>query len=92
VMDDVSKANLDNLDCDYAPGALALLRLTKTREVLIRGCRPEADGGVFLSLAGPETAGIALVGNDLRRVGKVAEYSDGAASNSLRLAGNIEGR
>jgi polygalacturonase len=92
LMDDVSEADLDNLACDYAPGALALLRLTKTREVLIRGCRPEAAGGSFLSLAGPETAGIALVGNDLRRVGKVAEYSDGATPTSLRSAGNIEGQ
>jgi hypothetical protein len=84
---DVSGADIDELDCAYAPGAHALLRLTQSRDVLIRGCRPQAAGGVFLRLTGSETSGIALVGNDLRGVGKAREFADGAAPSGLRSAG-----
>lgn len=80
----------DGLDCPYTPGARALIKLIQSHDVFIRGCRPEAAGGVFLSLAGAVTRNIALVGNNLRGAGRIAEFSDGAAPAALRLAGNIE--
>ena len=59
------------------------------RDILIRGSRPEAADGVFLRLAGKETAEVSLMGNDLTHVGKVSELTDDAASTALRAAGNI---
>ena len=46
--------------------------------------------GVFLRLEGRDTAGIALLGNDFSRVGKVAEFGEGVDPTALRSAGNIE--
>jgi hypothetical protein len=58
--------------------------------VLIRGCQPTAADGVFLRLEGGNTAGIALLGNDLSRVGKIAEFAEGVEPTVLRSAGNVE--
>ncbi len=89
-LDDVQEANLSGLTCSYTPGAAPLVRLVQTRDVLIRGCQPNAPHGVFLRLEGRDTAGISLVGNDLSRVGKAGEFANGAAPISLRCAGNLD--
>jgi hypothetical protein len=64
--------------------------MTQARNVLIRGSQPVAPDGVFLRLEGDKTAGIALLGNDLSRVGKVAEFGEEVAPTVLRSAGNVE--
>ncbi len=88
-LDDVREANISGLTCSQAPDATALVGLLQCREALIRGCRPEAAGGVFLRLAGKDTADISLLGNDFRRVGRLSEFADGAPPASLRSAGNL---
>jgi hypothetical protein len=90
VLDDVQAANLNGLSCSYATSAVSILRLAESRNVLIRGCQPDAAQGVFLRLEGNKTAGIGLVGNDFTRVGKIAECAEGVAPAALRSAGNLE--
>ena len=90
VLDDVQDANISGLACSYSAGAAPLVRLTHGRGVLIRGCRPEAAGGVFVRLEGRDTANVALVGNDLSRVGQASELAERAAADSLRTAGNLD--
>jgi hypothetical protein len=90
VLDDVQEANISGLTCSRAPTAASLIRLVQSRNVLIRGCQPEASDGVFLRLEGRDTAGIALVGNDLSRVGKVGDFAEGVPPTSLRSAGNLD--
>jgi polygalacturonase len=87
-LDDVQDVNISGLACRQAPGAAALVDLRQTRDLLIRGCRPEAEG-VFLRLAGKDSAGIALIGNDFGHVGQISEFTDEAAPASLRSAGNL---
>jgi polygalacturonase len=88
-MDDVQKANISGLSCSQAPSGAALISLRQTRDVLIRGCQPDAAGGTFLRLAGKDTAGIALIGNDFTRIGQLSEFADEAAPTSLRSTGNL---
>jgi polygalacturonase len=89
-LDDVQDADLSGLSCSCSPGAAPLIGLVQSRNVLIRGCRPNAADGVFLRMAGKDTAGIALIGNDLTRVDRVGEFVEGTASSSLRLSGNLQ--
>jgi hypothetical protein len=90
VLDDVRGAHISHLACSHAPGAAPLVRLVQARDVLIRGCRPEAPGGVFLHVEGRGSGGIALVGNDLTRAGTAGEFAEGVDPASLRSAGNLE--
>ena len=90
VLDDVEEANVSGLSCSHAAAAPAIVRMVQARNVLTRGCQPLAADGVFLRLEGPDTAGIALLGNDFSRVGKIAEYGEGVDPAVLRSAGNVE--
>jgi hypothetical protein len=89
VMDDVQEANVSGLACTKIAAGMSVVRLMQARNVLIRGCRPEADG-VFLRLEGKDTTGIALIGNDFSRVGKAAESAKEVDPHALRSAGNVE--
>ena len=88
-LDDVQEANISNLSCSQAPTAAALIGMIQSRNVLIRGCRPETADGVFVRLAGKDTAGISLIGNDFSHIGQLSEFADEAAPASLRSAGNL---
>jgi hypothetical protein len=90
VFDDVDEANLSGLSCSHAAAAPSVVRMVQARNVLIRGCQPEAADGLFLRLEGHDTSGIALLGNDLRRVGRVADFGEGVDPTVLRSAGNVE--
>jgi hypothetical protein len=90
VLDDVEEANISGLSCSHAASAPAVVRMAQAGNVLIRGCQPLAADGVFLRLEGPDTAGIALLGNDFSRVGKVAEFGEGVDPAVLRSSGNVE--
>jgi polygalacturonase len=92
VLDDVRDANVSGLSCSSAAAAPSVVRMAQARNILIRGCQPLIPDGVFLRLEGRDTTGIALVGNDFSRVGKVAEYGEGVDAAVLRSAGNVEGK
>jgi hypothetical protein len=88
-LDDVQDANISDLTCSHAFDAESLIGLLQARHVLIRGCQPKAADGVFLRLAGKDTADISLIGSDLSRVRTVSEFAEGAAPDSLRSVGNL---
>jgi polygalacturonase len=89
VFDDVETLDLDGLDCGYSSGAAALVKMAMTRGATIRGCRPLAPTGVFLKLEGKENAGIALLANDLRQVGKWLEADTAAPKDIVAQSGNL---
>jgi polygalacturonase len=89
VFDDVEELDLDGLDCAWSPGAAPLLKMTRTRAAMIRGCRPQAPQGVFLKVEGQENAGIALLANDLRQAGKWLEAEPDTARDAVAQAGNL---
>ncbi|MCC6124888.1 MAG: glycoside hydrolase family 28 protein [Pirellulales bacterium] len=88
-LDDVVEANVSGLSCAQSRAAAALVGLLQSRDVLFRGCQPRAADGVFLRLAGKDTANVSLLGNDVSRVKQLAEFADEAAPASLRAAGNL---
>jgi polygalacturonase len=88
-LDDVAEANISGLSCAQSSAdAAALVGLLQSRDVLLRGCQPRA-GGIFLRLAGKDTANVSLLGNNFTRVKQLAEFADEAAPSSLRAAGNL---
>jgi polygalacturonase len=68
VLDDVANAQITALDAGFSPNAAAMIRATDVSGLFIRGCRPRAETGTFLQIAGAKTDGIVLSGNDLRGV------------------------
>jgi polygalacturonase len=89
VFDDVEALDIEGLDCAYSAGAAPLVKMVRTRAVTIRGCRPVAPGGVFLKLEGKESAGIALLANDLRQAGKWLDADPNAPKDALAQTGNL---
>ena len=88
--DDVQNADISGLTCSQSPAAASLIGLRHTQDVLIHGCQPKtAAQGVFLRLADKDTSGVALIGNDLSRVGAISEFADDAPPASLRSAANL---
>jgi polygalacturonase len=87
VLDDVREANVSGLTCSHAPDAAPLVRLVQAQSVMIRGCQPQAP--VFLQIEGRNTADVALIGNDLRRVAKAVELGEEVLPTSFHTAGNL---
>jgi len=88
-LDDVDDADISGLIASHSHGAAAIIGLLQTRNAMIRGCRPDLGDDAFLRLAGKDTADISLIGNDLRRVGRIAEFAEQADSASLQIAGSL---
>ncbi|NOX54332.1 MAG: glycoside hydrolase family 28 protein, partial [Planctomycetes bacterium] len=73
VCDDVSDLVIDGLDTAGSSDARPVIRLTDTRDVMIRGCRPVNSVDTFLQLTGGRTARVVLTANDLRRVKRAVQ-------------------
>jgi hypothetical protein len=88
VCDDVEDVTIEGLNATHSPGAAAVLRLVQTRGALIRGCRPQAAGGVFLKLEGNASRNIVLAANDLSGVARVAETAPEVPKEALIQTAN----
>jgi hypothetical protein len=82
VLDDVENANLSGLGFSPATGT-ALMRLSQTKNVLVRGSQPLCSKGTFLEVTGPRTSDIALVGNDFTRVGQICHLVAGGLNDGV---------
>jgi hypothetical protein len=65
-----------------------LIRLRQTRVALIQNSRPLSEAANFLRVEGDQSRDVALLSNDLRRVGKIAEKADGFTS-VIAMEGNL---
>jgi hypothetical protein len=91
VFEDVEDALIDGLDAPCSPGSEAIIRLTDTNDILIRGCRPKAGTDVFLKLEGPHSKNVVLNGNDLSSAAKIVERSADVPESALsELANRID--
>jgi hypothetical protein len=90
VLDDVQDAKLDDVTCMPAFGTNALMRLTQTKNVMIRGSSAQSAKAAFLKVDGKECSDIALVGNDFFRMKKVVELTDEVPDNAVRRIGNLD--
>ena len=91
VCDDVERLSLDGLRAQPAPEGDPVLRFINVRDALIRGCRAEANTGVFLEVVGAETKGISVIGNDFRKAKQALVLLD-AKSEEVELLANAEAR
>lgn len=91
VCEDVSGVMIESLDVPRpADGGDAILAFQQVRNVLIRGCAPKEGTGVFLTVGGAESRGVALLSNDLRGVRKPVELAAGALEQSVAETGNLK--
>jgi len=73
VVDNVENLAIDGLDAGFSTGAAPMLKLAQTRDVIIRGCQPQAKEGTFLQLLGDATSNVTLIANDFAGVKQPAE-------------------
>ncbi len=88
VFEDVRNATLDGLEAAWSTGAVAPLRLTDARDILVRGCRPAPGAEVFLKVQGAKTEGVTLMGNDFRAVKKTTEADEGVPKTAVAQIAN----
>jgi len=89
VCDDVSDLVIDGLDTPGSTEARPVIRLTDTRDVLIRGCRPSEPVNTFLQLTGARTERVVLTANDLRRVHRTVQRGPKVAADVLTDLANV---
>ncbi|MEA3225886.1 MAG: glycosyl hydrolase family 28 protein, partial [Planctomycetota bacterium] len=92
VCEDVEDVSIVSFDSGFSPGAAAAIRLTDARRVFVRGCRPSAGTGLFLSLQGVQSRQVVLMGNDLSGVRKIAEKDSSVAETALTQIANHTGQ
>jgi hypothetical protein len=88
ILDDVQDAVINDLAARWSPRAAAMMRFTQVREALIRGCRPPSVD-TFLRVEGDASRGIALLSNDFRHVGKIADTAPDVPDGALFERANL---
>lgn len=89
VLDDVEDAVIDGFDAPVCPGGSPTIRLSQTKDVLIRGCRPGTGTDVFLEVQGAKSEGVVLAGNDLRGAGKVVQIGADVVKAAVLEVANV---
>jgi hypothetical protein len=84
-LDNVSDVAINGLSAQGNPGAKSVVRVKDTRDVLITASRVLASAAAFVEMVGTKNAGIAIDGGDIAKAGKVVIYSEGSATNAIRV-------
>jgi hypothetical protein len=92
VCEDVVDVLVDALDATYSPGAAATIRLTDSKRVFVRGCRPKAGTELFLNLQGSQSERVVLTANDLSGLRRIAELGPDVAKTALTQRANYRAR
>jgi hypothetical protein len=91
VMDDAAEAVIDAFQAPFASGAASLIRLSNTRDSIVRNCRPARGTDVFLSLQGKETTAISVYNNELTKTKRVCEQGPDVPDSALARWSNHPG-
>lgn len=89
VCDDVSELRLSGVTVRGARGAAHLVRLQNVKDAFVTGCAPLSDCAAFVAVEGAASAGIGLLGNDLRKAGKAVATGAGAAKDAVSATRNL---
>jgi hypothetical protein len=84
-LDNVSDVAINGLSAQGNPGAKSVVRVKDTRDVLITASRVLASAAAFVEMVGTKNAGIAIDGGDIAKAGQVVIYSEGSATNAIRV-------
>jgi hypothetical protein len=86
--DDASGIKVSGLDAQTTADTPALIWLRQSQSALISGCRPQNKKMAFVRVEGEKSAGISLVGNDLREVSSAVDCGDGVPKDAVFAPGN----
>ncbi|MFC1634444.1 glycoside hydrolase family 28 protein [Planctomycetota bacterium] len=89
VLDDVEDALIDDLDAPGLSGAESVVRLTDTRGIFVRGCRPKSGTDLFLKLDGGRSKRIVLTGNDFDGAEKIVERASEVPKKAVSEIANL---
>lgn len=90
VCDDVENLDISGLQAEGNKQAESLIRLQRTRQAFIYGCRPLNDIGTFLRVEGHQSSGITVAASDLHRAKTPVEFDKGAANKAVIMPSNCE--
>jgi hypothetical protein len=86
--EDVAALDIDGFRYQVPGGSQPAIRLRNTSRVFLRGCRATAGTGVYLSVDGPGTGSVTVIGNDLSDAQKGMEAGAEVAADAVFLNGN----
>jgi hypothetical protein len=81
--EEVKSLRVERLEATAPSNAEPLMRLVNVRDALVSGCSAPALRGAAVEVAGAESAGVRLVGNDFGRAAKALELKNGAAAGAV---------
>jgi polygalacturonase len=81
--DDVANLEIESLRAQYVSGAGSPLRFDHVVDAWVRGCRPSAGTNGFLSVSGYKSSGIALTGNDFRRIERISVLGEDVSKDAV---------
>lgn len=81
--EDVRHLNVNGLECVAPAEQQPVVVMHNTQNVFLHGSRAPQGTHTYLQVAGRESSGIVLTGNDLSRAKQVASFIDGAPHNAL---------
>ncbi|HEX4032122.1 MAG TPA: glycosyl hydrolase family 28 protein [Terracidiphilus sp.] len=87
ILDDVSNAEIARLSSTPVNGSMPVVQLIGCRDVQILNSASPRGTKVYLEVAGSNSSGIALSGDDLSGARKAFETSDGAAPGAVTWSG-----
>ncbi len=90
LLDDAQKVKVFDLKAQSVARTTALVWLRQTNAALISGCQPGLAECAFLRVEGPASSGIALLGNDLTHIARIAECAPEVLAGALLQAGNLD--
>ncbi|MBX7254816.1 MAG: glycoside hydrolase family 28 protein [Candidatus Hydrogenedentes bacterium] len=90
VCDDVTGLVIDDLKAQASPDGASVMRLINVRDAMVRNSAAPANAAVFVEVAGEQSAGIALLGNDFSRAQAGLKLDAKTSAEVVRAAGNLE--
>lgn len=81
--EDVQYLNVSGLECTAPAGQQPIVAVRNTQDVFLHGSRAPQGTHTYLQVAGRESSGIVLTGNDLSRAAQVVSLIDNATHNAF---------
>lgn len=79
----VTGLRVERLEATAPSNAQPLMRLVNVRDALVSGCSAPAQRGAAVEVAGAESAGVRLLGNDFGRAAKAVDVRQDVAAGAV---------
>lgn len=71
-------------------GTLPVVFMENCQQMMLSDCAPAPGTPALLGVRGDKTAGISLMGNDVRAAKQIVQTGDEVSTNAVKMSGNIE--